>query len=179
MMWRLTCRSTYVVQVSVGTLLAFTMVAICVLILRYVPPDEVPLPSSLQESIDSVSLWHGRNSHEISEEDPNAHVGSSKESTKPLLDKVDILVELPLFEKQLPFVDCKFLMDIVSYLTLLFSTTAIVGRSNTHAHVDREKFGSQGDIRNENVLCRLNTHTHTQIYIYRKVFYGMLNHKCR
>ncbi|KAH0972589.1 hypothetical protein GBA52_024745 [Prunus armeniaca] len=50
-------------------------------------------------------LWHGRNSHEISEEDPKAHVGSSKESTKPLLDKVDILVELPLIEKQLPFVD--------------------------------------------------------------------------
>lgn len=92
-------------MVSVGTLLAFTMVAICVLILRYVPPDEVPLPSSLQESIDSVSSWRGRNSHEISEEDPKAHVGSSKESTKPLLDKVDILVELPLIEKQLPFVN--------------------------------------------------------------------------
>jgi len=44
------------VQVSVGTLLAFTIVAISILILRYVPPDEVPLPSSLQESIDSVSF---------------------------------------------------------------------------------------------------------------------------
>ncbi|MFS8020334.1 putative amino acid/polyamine transporter I [Helianthus anomalus] len=43
-------------MVSVGTLLAFTMVAISVLILRYVPPDEVPLPSSLQAVIDSVSL---------------------------------------------------------------------------------------------------------------------------
>lgn len=43
-------------QVSVGTLLAFTMVAVSVLILRYVPPNEVPLPSSLQEAIDSVSL---------------------------------------------------------------------------------------------------------------------------
>lgn len=37
-------------QVSVGTLLAFTIVAISILILRYVPPDEVPLPPSMQES---------------------------------------------------------------------------------------------------------------------------------
>ncbi|KAF2288156.1 hypothetical protein GH714_004704 [Hevea brasiliensis] len=43
-------------MVSVGTLLAFTMVAISVLILRYVPPDEVPFPSSLQDTIDFVSL---------------------------------------------------------------------------------------------------------------------------
>ncbi|THU73985.1 hypothetical protein C4D60_Mb04t28590 [Musa balbisiana] len=43
-------------MVSVGTLLAFTIVAISILILRYVPPDEIPLPSSFQESIDSVSI---------------------------------------------------------------------------------------------------------------------------
>lgn len=43
-------------QVSVGTLLAFTVVAISVLILRYVPPDEMPLPPSLQESIDSLQF---------------------------------------------------------------------------------------------------------------------------
>lgn len=38
-------------MVSVGTLLAFTVVALSILILRYVPPDEapLPLPSSLQE----------------------------------------------------------------------------------------------------------------------------------
>ncbi|KAM7279419.1 hypothetical protein ACFE04_006553 [Oxalis oulophora] len=46
-------------MVSVGTLLAFTLVAISVLVLRYVPPAEVPLPSSLQDSIDSVSLKYG------------------------------------------------------------------------------------------------------------------------
>lgn len=44
-----------------GTLLAFTTVAVSVLILRYVPPDETPLPSSLQESIESVSLKYGDN----------------------------------------------------------------------------------------------------------------------
>ncbi|XP_020104632.1 cationic amino acid transporter 3, mitochondrial-like isoform X2 [Ananas comosus] len=43
-------------MVSVGTLLAFTAVAISILILRYVPPDEVPIPSSLRESIESASL---------------------------------------------------------------------------------------------------------------------------
>lgn len=37
-------------QVSVGTLLAFTIVDVSIIILRYVPPDEVPLPSSLQAS---------------------------------------------------------------------------------------------------------------------------------
>lgn len=41
-------------MVSVGTLLAFTVVAISVLILRYVPPDEMPLPLSLQASIDPL-----------------------------------------------------------------------------------------------------------------------------
>ncbi|XP_038699408.1 cationic amino acid transporter 4, vacuolar-like isoform X1 [Tripterygium wilfordii] len=42
-------------MVSVGTLLAFTAAAVSVLILRYVPPDEVPFPSSVQDTIDSVS----------------------------------------------------------------------------------------------------------------------------
>ncbi|KAF3789483.1 Cationic amino acid transporter 2 [Nymphaea thermarum] len=54
-------------MVSVGTLLAFTIVAISILILRYVPPDEVPLPSYLQETIDSVSAKYG--SQESEEED--------------------------------------------------------------------------------------------------------------
>ncbi|XP_042387379.1 cationic amino acid transporter 2, vacuolar-like isoform X1 [Zingiber officinale] len=45
-------------MVSVGTLLAFTIVAVSILILRYVPPSEVPLPSFLQQSIDSVSFHY-------------------------------------------------------------------------------------------------------------------------
>uniref|UniRef100_A0A453GZ80 Cationic amino acid transporter C-terminal domain-containing protein n=1 Tax=Aegilops tauschii subsp. strangulata TaxID=200361 RepID=A0A453GZ80_AEGTS len=38
-------------MVSVGTLLAFTIVAVSILILRYVPPEEVPLSSSRRESM--------------------------------------------------------------------------------------------------------------------------------
>ncbi|XP_050370427.1 cationic amino acid transporter 2, vacuolar-like [Argentina anserina] len=92
-------------MVSVGTLVAFTMVAISVLILRYVPPDEVPLPASLQDSIESVSLRHASSSQDIIEDDPKGSVGSSKDSSKPLLEKVDILVDFPLIEKQLPLVN--------------------------------------------------------------------------
>ncbi|XP_051151680.1 cationic amino acid transporter 2, vacuolar-like [Andrographis paniculata] len=43
-------------MVSVGTLLAFTVVAVSVLILRYVPPNEVPLLSSLQDTVDTASM---------------------------------------------------------------------------------------------------------------------------
>ncbi|KAG6537885.1 cationic amino acid transporter 2, vacuolar-like [Zingiber officinale] len=48
-------------MVSVGTLLAFTIVAVSILILRYVPPREVPLPASLHESIESVSFRYSSN----------------------------------------------------------------------------------------------------------------------
>ncbi|KAF8049092.1 hypothetical protein N665_2295s0002 [Sinapis alba] len=73
-------------MVSVGTLLAFTMVAISVLILRYVPPDELPLSASLQDRIDSVSFISG-------ETKSSAHVGTSNNSTKqPLIGENDASV---------------------------------------------------------------------------------------
>ncbi|KAK4581410.1 hypothetical protein RGQ29_024885 [Quercus rubra] len=76
-------------MVSVGTLLAFTMVAISVLILRYVPPDEVPLLSSLQGSIDSESLEYGRSGQGSNGEKSKVKVGTSMDDDKPLLVKED------------------------------------------------------------------------------------------
>ncbi|MQM04679.1 hypothetical protein Taro_037481, partial [Colocasia esculenta] len=73
-------------MVSVGTLLAFTIVAVSILILRYVPPDEVPLPSSLQGSIDSVSSRY--NGGESSKNKGTSHANDLEESSDdPLLIK--------------------------------------------------------------------------------------------
>lgn len=94
-------------QVSVGTLLAFTMVAISVLILRYVPPDEVPLPPSLQESIDSVSLRFSRSSKVVHGEHTKVRVGTSKENREVLLDKGKSSVGYPLLEEKVT--QCKFM----------------------------------------------------------------------
>ncbi|KAK9042361.1 hypothetical protein V6N11_017438 [Hibiscus sabdariffa] len=76
-------------MVSVGTLLAFTIVAISVLILRYVPPDEVPFPSSLQESIDSVTLRYSTQG--IGGKNPE--ISTSGDSSQPLLDIKNVGVE--------------------------------------------------------------------------------------
>ncbi|KAM0980403.1 hypothetical protein COP2_013961 [Malus domestica] len=118
-------------MVSVGTLVAFTMVAISVLIIRYVPPDEVPLPSSLRESIDSVWLRHGRNSQEVKGDNPKTkiNVSSSEESTKPLLEKVDIMVELPLIGKQLPLINYTLSEDNrrkVAGWTIMFTCVGVL-----------------------------------------------------
>ncbi|CAH2079571.1 unnamed protein product [Thlaspi arvense] len=69
-------------MVSVGTLVAFTMVAVSVLILRYVPPDEVPFPSSLRGRICSVPFICG-------DENSSSHVGTSISRKQPLLCEPD------------------------------------------------------------------------------------------
>ncbi|KAF7801439.1 cationic amino acid transporter 2, vacuolar-like [Senna tora] len=87
-------------MVSVGTLLAFTTVAISILILRYIPPNEVPMPPSLQDSVDYVSLRCGWSSDETNEKDADANVGTSGKN-EPLILKEDISIEYPLIPKQL------------------------------------------------------------------------------
>lgn len=83
------------------------MVAISVLILRYVPPDEMPLPPLLQESFDSSFMQFGGSTLESHGKDPKIIVGSSNDSTKPVLDQVDISVEIPLIAKHLHIGNCK------------------------------------------------------------------------
>ena len=80
---------------SVGTLLAFTIVAVSILILRYVPPDEVPLPSSLQASF--------RLSHENDEEKLRDTLGDEdhEEGASEISDIVVESIKDPLIEKQL------------------------------------------------------------------------------
>ncbi|KAJ0841468.1 putative amino acid/polyamine transporter I, cationic amino acid transporter [Helianthus annuus] len=88
-------------MVSVGTLLAFTMVAISVLILRYVPPDEVPLPSSLQAAIDSVSLRYSNiiRTDETDVEVSYGRTGVSGEKNNIRPQKGEISAEYPLIAK--------------------------------------------------------------------------------
>ncbi|CAK9166563.1 unnamed protein product [Ilex paraguariensis] len=87
-------------MVSVGTLLAFTMVAISVLILRYVPPDVVPLPPSFQEAIDSVSLRYSSATGDIDVGITEVNVGTSGKSTSLLLGKAQAQDRYPLIAKE-------------------------------------------------------------------------------
>ncbi|CAN6352447.1 unnamed protein product [Urochloa humidicola] len=87
-------------MVSVGTLLAFTIVAVSILILRYVPPDQVPLPCSLHASF--------RLSQENDEEklrdtlgDEDHEQGASEISDVALESVMDPLIEKQLYASKL------------------------------------------------------------------------------
>lgn len=83
-------------MVSVGTLFAFTIVAISILILRYIPPEMVPLPSSLHESIHSVNLRYSSQDTDVgSAEDISEEKKEDQQSVS-----VDPSAEYPLIVKE-------------------------------------------------------------------------------
>ncbi|KAK9123439.1 hypothetical protein Sjap_013041 [Stephania japonica] len=85
-------------MVSVGTLLAFTIVAVSILILRYVPPDEVPMQASFQEPTNSASHQYGSSSSgdKKSTKDPGVCLS---DSDRYLLGRRESSVEHPLISK--------------------------------------------------------------------------------
>ncbi|KAK8963661.1 Cationic amino acid transporter 2, vacuolar [Platanthera guangdongensis] len=82
-------------MVSVGTLLAFTIVAISILILRYIPPDEVPLPPSLHQSIEP--LYFIFSGEENDKELPKDLIGVNDNETQSSGDVTSI--DYPLLRK--------------------------------------------------------------------------------
>jgi len=83
----------------VGTLLAFTTVAVSVLIPRYVPPDEVPLTSGLQESIGSVSSQFDNDLKGTASTDIGYSVVSSKEDNQLLIETSESSIEEDIMQK--------------------------------------------------------------------------------
>ncbi|XP_030526065.1 cationic amino acid transporter 4, vacuolar-like isoform X1 [Rhodamnia argentea] len=91
-------------MVSVGTLLAFTTVAVSVLILRYVPPDEVPFASGLQESIGSVSSQYNNDLKGTASMDFGYSLVSSKEDDQ-LFETNESSIEDDIMQKQVTIDD--------------------------------------------------------------------------
>uniref|UniRef100_A0A6N2KAS9 Amino acid permease/ SLC12A domain-containing protein n=2 Tax=Salix viminalis TaxID=40686 RepID=A0A6N2KAS9_SALVM len=66
--------------------------------IHYVPPDEVPFPSSLQEIIDSVSLRYSTGCQNVTKEKSGFYAGTSTESNLPLLGEATA-IEYPIIVK--------------------------------------------------------------------------------
>ncbi|BBH06955.1 cationic amino acid transporter 2, partial [Prunus dulcis] len=102
-------------MVSVGTLFAFTTAAVSVLILRYVPPDEVPLSSSLQESIKSVSLRFGPNIQESDSKNLQNPSGSSENNSRYLHEIGEASFGYPLIQKSISQASAQGLSSILRF----------------------------------------------------------------
>ncbi|KAA0041801.1 hypothetical protein IC582_019741 [Cucumis melo] len=89
-------------MVSVGTLLAFTTVAISVLILRYVPPHESPLPSSLQEAINSTLSQLDGESQKTDSNFLGDSSGFHENNIQDSNDEGNDMLSYPLIERQVP-----------------------------------------------------------------------------
>lgn len=79
------------------------------LILRYVPPDVVPIPSSLQEAIDSVSSKYMSTSSLGDPDAVDADVKDTSENPVPVLVSNETALEDPLLEKVAVQLNCKFI----------------------------------------------------------------------
>lgn len=84
-----------------GTLLAFTTVAVSVLILRYVPPNEVPLSSSVQESIESASFLIGGCTEESDSKIVQDSSVSCENYSQCLHERTNALLHCPLIKKDI------------------------------------------------------------------------------
>ena len=97
------CEGETIALLTMLVWVAFTMVAISVFILIYVPPDKVPLPSSLQGSIDSVSLEYGGSDQDRNGEQSKVKVSTTMDSDKPFLVKTSTSRQLYVNSPALTF----------------------------------------------------------------------------
>jgi len=99
----------------VGTLLAFTTVAVSVLIIRYVPPDEVPIPSSLLTSVDQLLGHSGGHIGEDRATSPVDPASYSEDSH--LHDKSEALLGHPLIIQEITKGNyCLILLPLLEWL---------------------------------------------------------------
>jgi hypothetical protein len=107
-------------QVSVGTLLAFTIVAVSILILRYVPPDEVPLPPSMQESFHL--------NQECDEERDRGLLGVGNCNLSQTKDVIVVVesVKDPLIDKRLHKGNTNLLSSFIQFHCSTTDTTSVL-----------------------------------------------------